>query len=141
MDVIQLAVSALSGGLAGGSVSALANRIFHWRVLRTTFYPKVNDLLAEYVIRMHEPEGRYLIVRVGYVPLPEDETFVEHRVKFIMNLVTFNELKEARKLRQKLLEYQAKVSGEEGATVKIDLMPDYQALSDCLDKMHKKLKL
>jgi hypothetical protein len=25
--------------------------------------------------------------------------------------------------------------------VKIDLMPEYQAISDCLDKVHKKLKL
>lgn len=81
------------------------------------------------------------MVKVGYDPLHADKAFVEHRVDFIMNLVTFNELKEARELRRKLLEQQAKEPGEEGDEQKIDLVPDYQALSDCLDKMHKKLKL
>ena len=141
MDYVQLVTSILSGGLAGGGVSTLANRIFHWRALRTQFYPKVNDLLGEYVIRMEDPEGRYLIIRVGYNPRPEDESFVEHRVGFIMNLVAFNELKEARELRKKLVQYQAEEPGKEGDEQKIDLMPDYQALSDCLDKLHKKLNL
>ena len=55
------------------------------------------------------------MVKVGYDPLPADKAFVEHRVDFIkMNLVTFNELKEARELRRKLLEQQAKEPGEKG---------------------------
>jgi hypothetical protein len=56
-------------------------------------------------------------------------------------MVAFNELKEARELRRKLVERQAKEPGEKGDVRKIDLVPDYQALSDCLDKIEKKLRL
>jgi hypothetical protein len=46
MDYGQLIASILSGGLAGGSVSTFANRIFHWRALRTQFYPKLSNIMA-----------------------------------------------------------------------------------------------
>jgi hypothetical protein len=128
-------------GLRGVVSAPLRIEYFIGRALRTQFYPKVNDLLSAYVIRMQTPEGQYLMQKVGYEPLPEDEAFVEHRIRFMMNLVAFNELKEARELRRKLLEHQGSESGGEGDMQKIDLMPDYQALSDCLDKMEKKLKL
>ena len=38
--MLTLLVSIISGGLAGGIVSAISNRIFHWRALRTQFYPE-----------------------------------------------------------------------------------------------------
>ena len=69
--------SFLGGGLAGGLVNVIANRFFHWRTLRTQFYPKVNNIYSAYVIRMEKPEGRYWVTIVGNNPSAEDEEFVE----------------------------------------------------------------
>jgi hypothetical protein len=44
--MLTLLVSIMSGGLAGGIVSAISNRIFHWRALRTQFYPKLSSVLS-----------------------------------------------------------------------------------------------
>jgi hypothetical protein len=103
MDGIQLIASMLSGGLAGGCISAISNHVFHWRALRTQFHPKLNNIFGEYAIRMENPEGRYRTGRVGCVPPPEDASFVNHRSDFIMSLPQFNELKEARELRRVLI--------------------------------------
>ena len=60
--MLTLLVYFISGGLAGGIVSAISNRIFHWRALRTQFYPKLNNMHSAYVIRFSETpqgQGRY----------------------------------------------------------------------------------
>ncbi len=141
MDSIQLGVSVVSGGLAGGCVSALSNRIFHWRTLRTQFHPKLNDIFGEYVIRMEKPEGRYWASRVGYPPSPEDEKFVDRRTEFVTNLPQFNELREARELRRALITDLNPNHAGTGTEIKTDLMPEHTAISRCLDIVQKKLKL
>jgi hypothetical protein len=141
MDGAQLVVSLVSGGLAGGGVSALSNRIFHWRALRTQFEPQLNNLFAEYVIRMESPEGRYWESHVGYAPDPKDIQFVDHRSTFISNLIQFNELREARELRTKMIVNINPNGAKMGEVLKTDLMPEYVAVSDCLKIVHKKLKL
>lgn len=141
MDGIQLVVSMVSGGLAGAGVSAMSNRMAHWRILRTQFEPQVNDLFASYVIRLEIPERRYWTGIVGHVPPPEDKVFVNKRADFIMNLVQFSELKEARILRHAILDNHHSNSGAEGEQFRVDLLPEYQAVSACLTTLHSKLKL
>lgn len=141
MDGAQLVVSLVSGGLAGGGVSALSNRIFHWRSLRTQFEPHLNDLFSEYLLRMESPEGRYWETHVGYAPDSKDIQFVNRRSMFISNLIQFNELREARELRTKMILNINPTGAKMGEVLKTDLMPEYQAISDCLDIVHKKLKL
>jgi hypothetical protein len=142
MDGAQLVVSLVSGGLAGGGVSALSNRIFHWRSLRTKFEPILNNFFAAYVIRMEDPVGRYWEGEVGYVPKSDDEEFVYLRSGFIAELIQFNELKEARDLRLSLIRNpNVEGGGKIGDHYKVDLMPEYEAVSRCLDIVHKKLKL
>lgn len=141
MDGTQFVASMLSGGLAGGCVGAISNRVFYWRSLRTQFYPKQNDFFAAYLIRMEKPEGRYWEGTVGLVPSLEDEEFVDHRSDFISGLIQFNELKEARDLRTSLVENLNPTGAVEGTKLKIDLIPEYKAVSECLSKVQKKLKL
>jgi hypothetical protein len=138
---VQLLLSLVSGGLAGGFVSAMFNRIFHWRALRTQFYPQLTNILSAYVIRMEQPEGRYWINTVGNNPAEEDRIFVEHRADFILDLVKFSELKEARELRRKLLENRGHGLGQEGTVMKTDLLLEQEAILECFHKVHKKLKL
>jgi hypothetical protein len=140
LNYVQLAASALSGGLAGGCISTISNRLFQLQASRKTFYPKLNNLLTAYIIRTANPEGRYLVRTVGQVPSEENREFVYHRADFIISSIAFSELKEVRALRRRLIENPGG-TGEAGAIERIDLMPEYQALSDCLDKVHKKLKL
>jgi len=95
---IAIVASVLGGGLAGACVSVAFNRLFHWRELRTKFYPVLNNIYSAYVIRMAKPEGRYWTTIVGNIPSPEDEVFVDHRSSFLSELVQYNELKEVRVL-------------------------------------------
>jgi hypothetical protein len=141
MDFVQIITSLVSGGLAGGSVSTLLNRVFHRRALRTQFYPKVNNVWSAYVIQFAKEGGRYLIQKPGWAPTPEMEPFVETRGSFMMELVEFNELKEARELRRKMAENQAKAQAGPEGTVSTDLTPEYEAISKCFHTLHKKLKL
>jgi hypothetical protein len=141
MDETQLIVSMLSGGVAGGCISVASNRMFHWRASRTQFHPKLNNIFGHYAIRLEKPEGRYRTGRIGYRPLPEDESFVNHRSDFIMTLPQFNELKEARELRRALITNPNPHHAETGTDIKTDLMPEYQAILRCLDTVQKKLKL
>jgi len=60
---------------------------------------------------------------------------------FISNLIQFNELREARELRTKMILNINPTGAKMGEVLKTDLMPEYQAISDCLDIVHKKLKL
>ena len=142
MDYIQLLASILSGGLSGGSVSTFFNHRLHWRKLRGDFYPNLNNIVGAYVIRMEFPHGRYLVMKPGRLPGMQDQEFVEQRSDFISSLVEFNELKEARELRRKMLDnIAASGSAEEGGEVKIELMPEWEAIKACMEKVHKKLKL
>jgi hypothetical protein len=136
---IQVAASTVSGGLAGAGVSVLFNRLFHWRQLRTKFYPVLSDMYAAYVIRMSKPNGRYWITIIGNNPSPSDEEFVHHRGSFVNDLVQYNELKEVRILRKQLLDYAFGGDHTPGATVKRDFAPESAALLDCLRTVHKKL--
>lgn len=141
MDLVPIITSLLSGGLAGGCVSTILNRIFHWRDLRTRFYPKINDMYANYVIRMDRPSGRYWDTIVGNNPSPQDEEFVDHRSTFVSDLVQFNELKEARILRKTMVENLASGHHTQGQPTRIDLMPELRALDACLKLLHRKLKI
>ena len=68
MDLGQIIVSIISGGLAGGSVSTFANRHYYLRSLRTRFYPKVNNIHAAYLLRLQDPQKRLLSLTPGYLP-------------------------------------------------------------------------
>lgn len=140
---LTLLVSMVSGGLAGGVVSAISNRIFHWRALRTQFYPKLNNMYSAYVIRFNEVKdghGRYLVNIIGENPSDEDVPFVEHRSDFIQDLIAFNELKEARKLRQAILDNSLKKKSDPILS-KLDLQPEATALNECMKVLHEKLRL
>ena len=138
---IAIIASLFSGGLAGAFVSVLANRIFHRRDLRTKFYPLLNNMFSAYVIRMQNPEGRYWTTVVGHVPSPEDERFVDHRSSFISDLVQYNELKEVRILRKRIMGNSAGGDHTVGKVLKTDLAPESAALHACFITLHKKLKL
>src|ERR1700733_6329604 len=138
--MLTLLVSIISGGLAGGIVSAISNRIFHWRALRTQFYPKLSNMFSAYIIRFEKPNGRYWVNIVGQKPSNEDEEFVEHRSNFVSELVAFNELKEARVLRKAILDNSMQ-NLSPGSTSKLDLGPEANALNECLKVLHKKLNL
>jgi hypothetical protein len=140
MNLVTAVVSIVSGGLSGGCVSVFFNRLFHWRELRTRFYPKVSDLYSAYVIRMEKPAARYLVRTIGNNPSSEDEEFVDHRSRFISDLVQFNELKEARVLRKRFLENMMSATGPVGTISKLDLAAESEALSVCHAKLYKKLK-
>lgn len=134
-------VSLLGGGLAGGCLSVL----FQWnrrlRDLRTKFYRGLSNIYSAYVIRMEKPEGRYWVTIVGQTPSNEDLEFVDHRANFLLELVEFNELKEARTLRKEMLENAMSGHHTPGILTKVDLLPESKALGDCLHTLHKKLSL
>jgi hypothetical protein len=101
----------------------------------------LNNMYAAYAIRMENPEGRYWKNIVGNNPAPEDEDFVDHRSSFLSDLVQFNELKEVRLLRTKMLDNQSGSNHIRGEESTLDLAPEAAALNACLVKLHKKLKL
>jgi hypothetical protein len=138
--MLTLLVAIVSGGLAGGVVSTIFNRVFHWRTKRTEFYPKLSNMYSAYIIRFEQPNGRYWTNIVGNNPLGADRDFVEHRSNFILELITYNELKEARVLRKALLD-DSNHTLSPGSTLKLDLGPEANALNECLKVLHKKLKL
>ena len=141
---VALLISFVSGGLAGGIVSVIFNRVFHWRALRTQFYPKLNNMYCAYVVRFNETpqgRGRYWVTVVGQNPKPEDEEFIDQRSVFIHDLIAFNELKEARKLRQAILDNAGREHVTPGILSKLDLQPEATALDECMKVLHQKLKL
>jgi len=141
MNFLGIIASVVSGGLAGACVSGLLNRLFHWRELRTNFYPKILDLYSAYAIRMENPQGRYWVTIVGNNPSREDEEFVDHRSSFISAIVGFNELKEARILRKAFLENMMREQTTPGLPSTLDPAPEFEALGVCLAKLEKKLKI
>jgi hypothetical protein len=134
-------LSLIGGGLAGGCVNVLFNRMFYWRQLRIKFYPKLNDMHTAYAIRMEQPQGRYLVTIVGQMPSKENAEFVDHRADFVVDLVQFTELREARKLRRKMVDNLMRGEHTPGILTKVDLAPEAQAMNDCIRTLHKKLKL
>ena len=136
-----IVTSFLSGGLAGGCVNAWFNRLARCQELRTKFHPRVNDMLAAYLIRMEKPQGRYWETIVGRTPKSEDAEFVKHRLDFRLELAQYNELKEARDLRKALLGNAASAERTPGLMMKIDLGPEAEALNKCLVILEEKLKL
>jgi hypothetical protein len=141
MNFAGIIASVVCGGLAGASVSIFFNRLFHWRALRTQFYPVLNNIWSAYLIRMENPQGRYWTLIVGNNPSQEDVAFVGQRSLFISDLVKFNELKEARILRKQLLDNMMQGSHAKGLPTTIDLQPEFNAISACHKKLHEKLKL
>lgn len=141
MDGAQTIISILSGGLAGAGVSALTNRIFHWRTLRTQFHPKLHNIMGEYVLRFSKPEGQYWTGTVGKVPLPDNEAFVGHRTEFFFDLPKYNELREARQLRRAMMKIFNSDRLPDGSDFKINLLPEYKAILKCLNIVERKLKL
>jgi hypothetical protein len=142
IDGTQFVVSMLGGGLAGGCINTVFNRIFYWRGLRIKFYPQLSHIFSTYRIRMETPEDRYLMLAVSEPPLPLDANFVRHRSVFISELIDFTELKEVRGLRQKLLSnMEPSGSGPKGTLIKIDLKPESDALFACVKKVQEKLRL
>ncbi|MFI5057372.1 MAG: hypothetical protein ACHQLQ_04240 [Candidatus Acidiferrales bacterium] len=96
---------------------------------------------SAYVIRMENPAGRSWITIVGNVPSRKDEDFVDHRSSFISDLVQYNELKEVRVLRKRMLDNAMSGHHNRGEVAKLDLAPEAAALNACLTTLHKKLKI
>lgn len=141
MDIAQFLVSLVGGGLAGGGVSTISNRLLHYRSLRTQFEPKVSSMLAAYAIRLETPQGRFLIRIAGKNPSTEDTGFVDHRSNFVLDLVQFNELREVRVLRKKMLSNSQGYGLIEAIHFKTDLTPERNALVECLIIVQGKLGL
>ncbi len=139
MNKWGILASVVSGGLAGALVNGILNRYFYLRALRTKFYPKLLNLFTAYAIRMEKPGGRYWKTIVGLSPASEDEEFVEHRSLFISKIVRFNELKEARVLRQAFIQNMFAEKTTSGLPWELDLKPEIDALGQCLGTVSKKL--
>jgi hypothetical protein len=67
--------------------------------------------------------------------------FVDHRATFLVDLVQFTELREARKLRTEMLDNVMRAHHTPGVLTKVDLAPEARAIGDCLRTLHQKLKL
>ena len=141
INFVGIVTSLVSGGLAGGSMGVLFNRLAYRRQLRTKLYPTVKDAYASYLIRMEKRYGRYWTQFVGDEPSSDDAPFVHRRSDLISTLVEFNELSEATILRKALVDNSVKAEHEKGAVFKLDLKPEAEALKVCLEKLHMKLKL
>jgi hypothetical protein len=141
MGILSFAVSLLGGGLAGGCLSIWYQHRKRIRDLRTQFYPKLNNIHSAYLIRMEKKEGRYWTTIVGNVPSNEDAEFVDHRAQFLSDLIQFNELDEARRLRQTMLDNAMKGHHTPGLLTKVDLKPEAEALGKCMQILHLELKL
>jgi hypothetical protein len=142
MDAIQLIVSILSGGLAGGCVSAAANRMFHWRSLRAAFYPKLEDVIGSYVAQFVRWGQNHVYSADDKHKSEDDENFFRLRDTFVKEMRSFFELKEVRTLASAFKANLPKVSP---AGVfpewKISLDPEFQALMKCSHRLKNKIGL
>lgn len=141
MDPIAFVVSLIGGGACGG----LLNVAYQWRNrqrdLRTAFYPVLNNMNAAYLIRFDQhPGGKELVQTPDVAPLGADRDFVNHRTAFLSELIKYTDLKEVVILRQKILDNAFKGAGSSGP-VTTNLVPEAQAISECMNILHKKLKL
>jgi ribosome-binding factor A len=78
---------------------------------------------------------------VGQKPNGANKDFIEHRADFIQGSVAFNELEEATKQRQAILDNGMKEKRTPGLTFKLDLKTELDALDACMKKLHDKLEL
>ena len=138
---IGIMASLLCGGLAGACVRVFFNRLFHWRELRTRFYPVLGNMFSAYVLRVANAEGRHWTTIAENTPSPEDDDFVDHRSSFLSGLAQYNELKEVRVLRRKLLDNAMRGNHNPGQVAKLDLTSEAAALGTCLARLHNKLKI
>ena len=141
MDPGAFVVSLIGGGAVGG----LLNVAYQWRNrqrdLRTAFYPVLNNMNAAYLIRMQQqPGGKNLVQIPDKAPLGADRDFVEHRTAFLGELIKYTDLKEVIILRQRILDNAFHGAGSAGP-VKTNLVPEAQAIDECMRVLHKKLKL
>jgi hypothetical protein len=136
-----IVLSFCSGGFAGSCLTFFANWLSRQRVLRTEFYPILNNMFSAYVIRMERPEGRYVRNVVGYLPEEQDLGFVNHRSDFIQGLVKYNELKEVRDLRKSFGQNMMQGEHKHGQPATLDPAPESAALSLCMAVLHKRLNL
>jgi hypothetical protein len=110
------------------------------RFLRTAFYPVINNMNAAYLIRMGQPGGKELVQTPDQAPLGADRDFVNHRTAFLMDLIKYTDLKEVIILRQKILDNAFHGAGSTGP-ITTSLVPEAQAISECMQVLHRKLKL
>jgi hypothetical protein len=140
MDLGPLVVSLIGGGAVGG----LINVAYQWRNrqkdLRTAFYLVINNMNAAYLIRMEQPGGEKLVQTPNQAPLGADRDFVNHRTAFLTDLIKYTDLKEVKILRQKILDNAFQGAGSTGP-VTTKLVPEAQAIEECMRVLHKKLKL
>jgi hypothetical protein len=100
---------------------------------------RVRWLSAE--IRMQQqPGGKELIQTPDAAPLGADRHFVDHRTAFVSDLIKYTDLKEVIILRQKILDNAFKDARSTGP-VTTNLVPEAQAINDCMRVLHKELKL
>lgn len=140
MDLGPLVVSFIGGGAVGG----LINVAYQWRNrqrdLRTAFYPVINNMNAAYLIRMGQPGGKQLVQTPDQAPLGADRDFVNHRTAFLMDLIKYTDIKEVIILRQKILDNAFHGAGSTGPVI-TNLVPEAQAINECMKVLHRKLKL
>ncbi len=140
---LTVVAAILGGGLSGACVSVIFNRLSRWRELRTRFHAVLRNMFSIYFIRLSHPEWPYL-TSVVCIPAPaEDKEFIEGRSSFVDDLVQFNELREARLLRRRLLDNgEMKLDDiKPGRVLKVNLVPEVTALETCLFTVQKKLNL
>ena len=137
--MLTLLVAIISGGLVGGVVTAIFNRVSHWRALRRKLLREVSNMCVAYLIRFKQPNGRYWEHIVGNKPLDADRDFVEQRSHFIGELDEFTELEEARVLMKAIL-YNSFHKLPSGSTRKLDVYPEARAMRDCVNVLGKKLQ-
>ena len=139
MEFGPLVVSVIGGGAVGG----LINVAYQWRNrqkdLRTAFYPVINDMNA-YLIRMEHPGGKELVQTPDQAPLGADRDFVNHRTAFLTDLIKYTDLKEVIILRQKILDNAFHGAGST-SQLTTNLVPEAQAIGECMKVLHRKLKL
>lgn len=140
MELGPLVVSFIGGGAVGG----LINVAYQWRNrqkdLRTAFYPVINNMNAAYLIRMGQPGGKELVQTPDQAPLGADRDFVNHRTAFLSDLIKYTDLKEVIILRQKILDNAFHGAGSTGP-VTTNLFPEAQAIGECMQVLHRRLKL
>jgi hypothetical protein len=130
--------------IGGGAVGGIINVTYQWRIrqkdLRTKFYTVLGNMNAAYLIRMEQPGGKELVQIPNQAPLGADRDFVDHRTAFVSELIQYCDLKEVIVLRQKILDNAFHGVGSTGP-VKTNLVPEAQAIDECMRLIHKKLKL
>ena len=102
----------------------------------------MNDAFSAYFLRINEGAGYELLQTVGDLPDPHDEQFVNERMTFILTLYRFNELREASEVSKHLTMIRHDDQGApDGTVIRLDLRPEFAALSTCLARVQKRLSM